>query len=371
MMAEWRVVHVKEAEALATSPKARQVVLNAAKNPPPGLVLILQGTVPARSRAKFYKDLGRAANAVEFKPIPADGIPAWLVSWARESLDGVIEVEAAQMLAGAVGTDLGVLTQEVRKLAEMAGKGAPIDVDTVRKGGLRLPRQDRWAWFDLVGSRRIPEALKGLPVLLAHGESAVGLVIGLSVHLLRLGVAVEGGRGALEGVLPPYQRFSGSPTPGAGASLEPRRPGGRGEGTPSTGPAAQGQCDRRRGACGGMAPDPGRRAAGIGEARPRPWTESPFKAPCQRGTSPQDGSDGQDRAGGAAWHSRDALCLLRHDRGAGPGRGGGRRRGQRQPRGGDREGPFVVWRGKTRRRWNARSRMRATGGEYWTAPPPC
>ena len=207
MMAEWRVVHVKEAEALATSPKARQVVLNAAKNPPPGLVLILQGTVPARSRAKFYKDLGRAANAVEFKPIPADGIPAWLVSWARESLDGVIEVEAAQMLAGAVGTDLGVLTQEVRKLAEMAGKGAPIDVDTVRKGGLRLPRQDRWAWFDLVGSRRIPEALKGLPVLLAHGESAVGLVIGLSVHLLRLGVAVEGGRGALEGVLPPYQRF--------------------------------------------------------------------------------------------------------------------------------------------------------------------
>lgn len=207
MMARWRVVHVKEAEALAASPTARQVVLDAAGGPPKGLVLILQATIPPRSRAKFYKDLARIATAAEFKPVSADEAPGWLVSWAGEELGVTVEIEAARALAGAAGTELGVLTQEVRKLAEMVGEGAVVDVDAVRKGGVRLPRQDRWAWFDLVGSRRIPDALRSLPVLLEQGESVVRLVVGLSTQLLRIGVAIEGGMPAVRTVLPPHQRF--------------------------------------------------------------------------------------------------------------------------------------------------------------------
>ena len=207
MMASWRVVHVKEAEALAASPRARQVVLDAAGGPPEGLVLILQATIPPRSRAKFYKDLARIATTAEFKPVSADEAPGWLVSWAGEELGVTVEIEAARALAGAAGTELGVLTQEVRKLAEMVGEGAVVDVDAVRKGGVRLPRQDRWAWFDLVGSRRIPDALQSLPVLLEQGESVVRLVVGLSTQLLRIGVAIEGGMRTVRTVLPPHQRF--------------------------------------------------------------------------------------------------------------------------------------------------------------------
>ena len=46
-------------------------------------------------------------------------------------------------------------------------------------------------------------------MLLAQGETAVGLVIGLSTTLLRIGVAMEGGAAALQAALPtpPYQRF--------------------------------------------------------------------------------------------------------------------------------------------------------------------
>ena len=207
MMASWRVVYVKRTEALASSPKARRMVLDAARSPPPGLVLILQATIPPRSRARFYKDLARVATATEFKPVSADEAPGWLVSWARDELGVSVRIEAAQALAGAAGTDLGILTQEVRKLAEMVGEGAAVDVDAVRRGGLRLPRQDRWAWFDLVGSRKIGDAIRALPILLEQGESVVGLVIGLSTQLLRIGVAVEGGAPAVQAVLPPYQRF--------------------------------------------------------------------------------------------------------------------------------------------------------------------
>ena len=138
MMAEWRVVHLKEVEALAGSPSARQVILAAAQDPPHGLVLILQATVPARSKARFYKDLVRVATAVEFKPVPVDGVPGWLVTWAREEVGVTVEIEAAQALVGAAGTDLGVLAQEVRKLAEMVGRDVPVDVDAVRRGGAQV-----------------------------------------------------------------------------------------------------------------------------------------------------------------------------------------------------------------------------------------
>ncbi len=207
MMASWRVVHVREVEGLAGSPKARETVLDAARNPPPGLVLILQATVPARSKARFYKDLIRLATAVEFKPVPSDAVPGWLVTWARDELGATLELDAAQALAGAAGTELGMLTLEVRKLAEMVGESAVVDVDAVKRGGLRLPSQDRWAWFDLVGNRRIGEAAKGLPVLVGQGESMVGLVVGLSTQLLRIGLAIEGGVPAVQAALPPFQRF--------------------------------------------------------------------------------------------------------------------------------------------------------------------
>ncbi len=207
MMAEWRVVHLNEVEAMAGSPKARKVILDAVQNPPSGLVLILQATLPPRTKAKFYKQLTRLATSVDFKPVPIDGVPGWMVKWARDELDVTLEVEAAQALVGAVGTDLGVLVQETKKLAEMVGRGSPIDVDAVRRGGIRLPTQDRWAWFDLVGNRKIDEALTGLRILLQEGETAVGLVIGLTTQLLRIGIAVEGGVRAISAALPPYQRF--------------------------------------------------------------------------------------------------------------------------------------------------------------------
>ena len=207
MMAEWRVVHLKETEALVSSPKARKVILRAAQDPPLGLVLILQATQPPRSKAKFYRDVARFATSVEFKPVPVDGVPSWLVTWARDERGTELDIDAAQAMVGAVGTDLGVLVQEVGKLAEMVGPEGTIDVEAVRRGGIRLPTQDRWAWMDLVGNRRMDEALQGLPVLFAQGETAIGLVIGLSTQLLRIGVAAEGGAQAVQAVLPPFQRF--------------------------------------------------------------------------------------------------------------------------------------------------------------------
>lgn len=207
MMAEWRVVLVREAEALAQSSRARDVITDLLDAPPPGLALILVTTIPDRSKARFYKDLKRDAKAVEFGQVSGNDLPGWVMERARSAHGVEVEEEAARALAAAVGSDLGILAREIEKLASMVDEGQPITVKEVKAGGTTLPTQDRWQWFDLVGERRFGEALEGLRILLDQGESGVGLVIGLGTHLLRLGIAVEQGPRGLEQALPPHQRW--------------------------------------------------------------------------------------------------------------------------------------------------------------------
>ena len=207
MMAQWRVVVVREVEALASNSRARQLLLEVAGKPPPGLALILMATLPRGSEAKLYKDLRRLARSADFPEISANDVPGWLVDWTHRRLERTLTEDAARALGSAVGTDLGVLVQEVTKLASLVEEGAPIGLEAVKEAGTHIPVEDRWEWFDRVGRRDLNEALGGLGTLFGQGETGVGLVIGLATHLLRLGTAVVGGKKALDDLLPPHQRW--------------------------------------------------------------------------------------------------------------------------------------------------------------------
>lgn len=206
MMAEWRVVVLREVEGLAGSKRAREELLRVATDPPPGLALLMSCTVPKGSSARFYSDLARVARSTEFKGVAEADVPGWLMARAAEKHGVEIEVDAARALGGGVGPNLGVLAQELAKLATLAGGRGRITLEDVRRAGTRLPAQDRWAWFDLVGERRFEEARRALGVLLGQGETGVGLVIGLATHLLRLGLALERGS-VLEDSLPGHQKW--------------------------------------------------------------------------------------------------------------------------------------------------------------------
>lgn len=202
MMAEWRVVLLRETEAMARSSRARDLLVGCAENPPPGLAFVMVAS-SGGSGARFYKDLARHARAMKFSPISENDVPGWLVERARDRFGLEMREEAARALGAAVGTDLGVLAQELEKLASVVEGDGPITLAEVEAAGTRLPKEDRWSWFDRVGERRFREALDGLPTLLQQrGESGVGLAIGLGQHLLRLAIAASGGRRALDEALP-------------------------------------------------------------------------------------------------------------------------------------------------------------------------
>ena len=209
LMAEWRVVVVRDVEALASNARARELLVSLTSARPAGLAAVLVAAIPKGSSARFWKDLKAKARSLEFPSLSPDDVPGWLLERAREAFGVEVEEEAALALSAAIGSDLGVLAQELQKLSAFVRDGASITRKDVEAAGIQLPAQDRWQWFDFVGERRFTEALTGLPILLRQGESGVGLAIQLGTQLLRIGVAVAGGRAALEAVLPPHQRWLG------------------------------------------------------------------------------------------------------------------------------------------------------------------
>lgn len=205
MMAEWRVVVVREAQALAVSSTTRGILEDVVKAPPPGLALVLLADISG-SKAKLWTTLKKGAVTAEFGRLSEADLPGWLMSWAGDH-DVRIDPEAARALALAIGSDLAILAREMEKLRDYVGdRGVIVRADVEAVVGA-IPRQDRWAWMDLVAERKFAQARAALPILLDGAETGVGLVIGLGNHFLRLGLCLEGGRGALEKALPGHQRW--------------------------------------------------------------------------------------------------------------------------------------------------------------------
>lgn len=205
MMADWRVVVVRDAQALAGSSTTRSMLEEVTSAPPPGLALLLVADIGG-SKAKLWKTLQKQASALEFPRLSDADLPGWLM--ARASSQGVeLEPDAARALAAAIGVDLATMVQELDKLRDYVGERGIIRRPDVEAVVGVIPRQDRWAWMDLVGERKFEQARSALPVLLDAGDSGVGLVIGMANQLLRVGLCVAGGQEALQGELPPNQTW--------------------------------------------------------------------------------------------------------------------------------------------------------------------
>jgi DNA polymerase III subunit delta len=205
MMAEYRVVVVREAQALAANARMRAAVEALLDRRVPDLALVFVATLPEKTKAQFYERLKRDTVAVEFPPLSGSDLPGWLADRARQH--GMEMDTAATRALAATGSDLGVLVQELAKLESYVGERKRITKDDVAAVVGAVPRQNRWDWFDFVADARFRDARAGLPVLLEAGESGVGLVIGLGTQFLRLGIAAAGGDKALGAALPPHQRW--------------------------------------------------------------------------------------------------------------------------------------------------------------------
>lgn len=138
--------------------------------------LQIQCSVPSRPRSK-EPDVARLAK--------------WLSTWARQQHKISLEAAAAEELVQIVGPYLGLLDQDLAKLALYVPSGGKVNVDMVREivGGWRL--RTVWQMLDDVADGKVAAGLEELDHLIRSGSEPQALFGQISWSLRRFATATR------------------------------------------------------------------------------------------------------------------------------------------------------------------------------------
>jgi DNA polymerase-3 subunit delta len=184
MLAERRVVVVKNVEQWRKNSKVWQCVEQYVTNPSPTTVLILTHG----AGQKTATSIARVACHVSVESLSPDRLVRW-VKVRAERAGVLLEPDAVQHLVNVVGADLGQLGMELEKLAA-AANGTAVDAERVadfvgvRRGETLLD------WVNAVVSRDTTGAVAMLPAVLGtSGATGVRLVTFLGTALIMVKLA--------------------------------------------------------------------------------------------------------------------------------------------------------------------------------------
>lgn len=175
MMAERRVVVVRDVEAWKRKTRGKKAILGYLEKPIPETVLVLvQGPGAEAKDDKPDADLARHSYTVEFAELSTEGAARWLAREAK-TLGVAFAPGGAEHLLKVVGTDLGALRSELQKLSGLGAEG-PITLERV--GELVGVRYGETAldWRNAVMNGETATALRLVPAVLSQtGVTAVRL----------------------------------------------------------------------------------------------------------------------------------------------------------------------------------------------------
>jgi DNA polymerase-3 subunit delta len=183
MMADRRVVVIRDVEAWTKKARARSAVVRYLDRPIPETVLVL---VQGGGDVEADAELVARTTAIDFQPLTDAKAEKWVARRAGQ-LGVVLEPAATRLLLNAVEGDLGWLAAELAKLTGLGG-GAPVTVAQVEALiGVRHG-ETPFDWRDAVLMDEPARALAMLPhVLEQSGASGVKLVSLLGASLVGLG----------------------------------------------------------------------------------------------------------------------------------------------------------------------------------------
>jgi DNA polymerase III subunit delta len=188
MMAERRVVVLRDVEGWKRKTRGRAEFLRYLERPSPETVVVL---VQGSGEDTEDKELARGAYTVRFDPLSPDRAEKWVLRRAAQ-LGLALEPEAARHLVRSVNADLGTLESELAKLASLPS-GEILTPE--RLGELVGVRHGEtlWDWRDAVLGDEPGRAVKLVPSILAQpGVSGVKLVSQLGTALVGIGIARAG-----------------------------------------------------------------------------------------------------------------------------------------------------------------------------------
>jgi DNA polymerase-3 subunit delta len=181
-----RVVIIEQADPFVTKFRPQLEKLVAA--PPRGVLILEVKTWPATTR--LAKQLPDAATIVCKAP-PAARLPGWCAQRAADAHGKKLSTPAAALLLELVGPSLGMLDQEIAKLAAFVGDRKTIDADDIDTLAGRSRQAEVFKIFDAIGNGQPADALAILNRLFEQGDEPLAILGALSWQLRKLG-AVAG-----------------------------------------------------------------------------------------------------------------------------------------------------------------------------------
>ena len=182
-----RVVVVDDADKFVTEyrPKLEDYV---AKPSHAGVLILDVDTWP--SNTKLYKAVAAAGLNIQCTSPTGAALVKWLVAWAKQHHRAKLSTDAAESLVDLVGAELGLLDQELGKLASAAG-AEPISCELVDKFVGTWRSKTAWEMIDAVADGHGPAAMQQLDRLIAAGEHPIALLAQMSSTFRRFAAATR------------------------------------------------------------------------------------------------------------------------------------------------------------------------------------
>lgn len=182
-----RLVVVDDADDFVSDHRAQLEETVARTNRTGTLVLVVQSW-PGNTR--LAKQVSASGLAMECKSPPPARLIKWLSTLARDRHDARLERDAAETLLEIVGPELGLLDQDLAKLAA-AANGQPITAERVQQlvGGWRA--KTAWDMLDAAIEGRTGQALVELDRLLLSGEAPIAIMGQIGATLRRFAAATR------------------------------------------------------------------------------------------------------------------------------------------------------------------------------------
>src|SRR5262245_52255356 len=150
-----RLLVVETADPFVT--KFRGALEKKVSDLPKTAVLVLEVRTWA-SNTKLAKMVEDAAS-IACKAPPAYRLPPWCVQWAQSRYGKQLTNPAANLLVELVGVEMGLLDQELLKLAIYVGDNPRVDVDEVDKLVGNSRAESTFRIFDAIGAGQAGQAL--------------------------------------------------------------------------------------------------------------------------------------------------------------------------------------------------------------------
>jgi DNA polymerase-3 subunit delta len=154
--------------------------------PPTGVLVLDVKTWASTTRLAKMVD---AKVTIACKAPAAYKMPQWCTQWAKTRYQKQLLAPAANLLVELVGPEMGLLDQELLKLAIYVGERVRIEAEDVDKLVGRSRTEKTWIIFDAIGAGKSREALTILDHLLDQGEEPIRLLGAFSMQLRRLAQA--------------------------------------------------------------------------------------------------------------------------------------------------------------------------------------